>query len=46
MVVGTCNFPDRIDAAALRPGRFDMKVEVPLPGRMALRRMRAMLEYG
>ena len=39
MVVGTCNFPDRIDAAALRPGRFDMKVEVPLPGRMALRRM-------
>ncbi|WP_281969059.1 AAA family ATPase [Roseovarius nanhaiticus] len=39
IVVGTCNFPDRIDAAALRPGRFDMKVEVQLPGRMALRRM-------
>lgn len=39
MVVGTCNFPDRIDAAALRPGRFDIKVEVPLPGVAAIRRM-------
>ncbi|MFX0543784.1 AAA family ATPase [Roseovarius sp. S4756] len=39
MVVGTCNFPDRIDAAAMRPGRFDLKVEVPLPGAAAIRRM-------
>ncbi|MDN5873977.1 MAG: ATP-binding protein, partial [Sinobacteraceae bacterium] len=39
LVVGTCNYPDRIDAAVLRPGRFDLKVEVPLPGPRALARM-------
>jgi ATP-dependent Zn protease len=39
LVVGTCNYPDKIDAAVLRPGRFDIKVEVPLPGAKALARM-------
>jgi SpoVK/Ycf46/Vps4 family AAA+-type ATPase len=28
LVVGTCNYPDKIDAAVLRPGRFDIKVDV------------------
>ncbi|MFE3836046.1 AAA family ATPase [Pseudogemmobacter sonorensis] len=31
IVVGACNHPDRIDPAVLRAGRFDLKVEVPLP---------------
>ena len=39
LVVGTCNYPEKIDAAVLRPGRFDLKVEVPLPGPKALARM-------
>jgi hypothetical protein len=39
LVVGTCNYPEKIDAAVLRPGRFDVKVEVPLPGPKALARM-------
>ena len=39
LVVGTCNYPEKIDAAVLRPGRFDVKVEVPLPGPQALARM-------
>ncbi|MCV2894991.1 AAA family ATPase [Lentibacter sp. XHP0401] len=39
LVVGTCNYPKKIDAAVLRPGRFDIKVEVPLPGAKALARM-------
>ncbi|WP_281968924.1 AAA family ATPase [Roseovarius nanhaiticus] len=39
MVVGTTNYPDRIDAAILRPGRIDQRAEVPLPGPKALARM-------
>ncbi|MBT0781478.1 AAA family ATPase [Paracoccus sp. pheM1] len=31
IVVGTCNHPELIDPAVLRPGRFDMKVSLPLP---------------
>lgn len=31
VVVGTCNYIDRIDPAVLRPGRMDVKIEVPLP---------------
>lgn len=31
IVVGTCNHPDMIDPAVLRPGRIDMKLPVPLP---------------
>ncbi len=36
IVVGACNFPDRIDPAVLRPGRFDLKIEVPLPDTAAI----------
>lgn len=39
LVVGTCNHPGAIDPAVLRPGRFDVKVEVPAPGRPAITRM-------
>ncbi|WP_306755235.1 AAA family ATPase [Paracoccus actinidiae] len=39
LVVGTCNHPGTIDPAVLRPGRFDMKVEVPTPGCRAIARM-------
>ncbi|WP_189654786.1 AAA family ATPase [Paracoccus mutanolyticus] len=31
IVVATCNHIDLIDPAVLRPGRFDLRVEVPLP---------------
>jgi len=31
IVIGTCNHVDRIDAAVIRAGRFDHKLEVPLP---------------
>lgn len=31
IVVGTCNHRETIDPAVLRPGRFDMHVNVPLP---------------
>ena len=31
VVVGTCNYIDRIDPAVLRSGRMDVKIEVPLP---------------
>jgi AAA+ superfamily predicted ATPase len=31
MVLGATNFPERLDAAATRPGRFDREVEVELP---------------
>jgi hypothetical protein len=31
IVVGACNFPDRLDPAITRAGRFDVKVEVPMP---------------
>lgn len=31
IVVGTCNEIERMDAAVLRSGRMDLKIEVPLP---------------
>lgn len=31
LLVAATNFPDRLDAAAVRDGRFDFKIEVPLP---------------
>ncbi|MCQ0093963.1 AAA family ATPase [Roseovarius sp. M141] len=39
MIVATTNFPDKIDAAVLRPGRIDIKAQVPLPGAGALAQM-------
>ncbi|MCQ0090503.1 AAA family ATPase [Roseovarius sp. M141] len=39
MIVATTNYPDKIDAAVLRPGRIDIKAQVPLPGARALARM-------
>ncbi|MFD0860511.1 AAA family ATPase [Roseovarius aquimarinus] len=39
MLVATTNYMDRIDAAVLRPGRIDLRAEVPLPGPQALGRM-------
>lgn len=31
IVIGACNHPERMDAAMVRAGRFDLKIEVPLP---------------
>ena len=31
MVIGATNHPDSLDPAAIRPGRFDKKIHVPLP---------------
>lgn len=31
IVIGACNDPSRIDPAVLRAGRFDIKLQVPLP---------------
>lgn len=36
VVVGTCNHPERMDPAVLRPGRMDLKIRVPLPDADAL----------
>lgn len=36
IVVGACNHPDRIDPAVVRAGRFDLKVEMPMPDAAAL----------
>ena len=36
IVIGACNHPDRIDPAILRAGRFDLKIEVPLPDTTAI----------
>src|SRR5690606_1858406 len=30
-VVGTTNFPDSLDSALLRPGRFELQIEIPYP---------------
>ena len=31
-VVGTTNFPESLDPALLRPGRFEFKLHIPFPG--------------
>ncbi|CAM5288223.1 AAA family ATPase [Frigidibacter albus] len=36
IVVGTCNHPEMLDPAILRAGRFDLKIEMPLPDAEAL----------
>ena len=36
LIVGACNNPDALDAAILRPGRFDRRIEVPLPDQHAI----------
>lgn len=39
IVIAATNFPDSLDAALTRPGRFDKHVEVPMPdigGRQAI----------
>lgn len=33
LVIGTTNFLQSIDEAILRPGRFDLKIEIPFPNR-------------
>lgn len=30
-VIGTTNFPESLDPALLRPGRFEMQIEIPYP---------------
>jgi transitional endoplasmic reticulum ATPase len=42
MVVGATNRPDRIDPALLRPGRFDLVVEIPPPDTLAREKMLAL----
>lgn len=39
LLVGACNNPARLDPAILRPGRFDLKLELPLPDRAFLAAM-------
>lgn len=39
LVMGATNRPDMIDAALLRPGRFDRIIEVPLPDAAARRQI-------
>ena len=31
IVIGACNYPQMIDPAVTRAGRFDLKIELPLP---------------
>ena len=37
IVIGACNHPNRIDPAVLRAGRFDIKLQMPLPDAVAIR---------
>jgi len=39
LVIGATNRPQNIDIAALRPGRFDYKILVPLPNKEARKKM-------
>lgn len=41
MVVGACNHPQHIDSAVLRAGRFDIKIEMPLPSMAMLQHLLA-----
>ncbi|WP_051357801.1 AAA family ATPase [Leisingera caerulea] len=41
MVVGACNHPQHIDPAVLRAGRFDIKIEMPLPNMAMLQHLLA-----
>ncbi|MCJ8336723.1 MAG: AAA family ATPase, partial [Epibacterium sp.] len=41
MVVGACNHPQHIDPAILRAGRFDIKIEMPLPNMLMLQHLLA-----
>ncbi|SFY44316.1 Peptidase family M41 [Paracoccus pantotrophus] len=36
LVVGACNYVDRIDPAVLRAGRFDIRLPMPLPDQAAI----------
>lgn len=39
LVLAATNRPDMLDAALLRPGRFDIQVEIPMPDRTARERI-------
>ena len=39
MVVGACNHPEHLDPAVLRAGRFDIKIEMPLPSKAMLQHL-------
>lgn len=41
MVLGATNFPNRLDAAATRPGRFDRKVKITLPDQLGCQEIAA-----
>ncbi|KIC13582.1 AAA family ATPase, partial [Leisingera sp. ANG-DT] len=41
MVVGACNHLQHIDPAVLRAGRFDIKIEMPLPSKAMLQHLLA-----
>ncbi|WP_374015523.1 AAA family ATPase [Phaeobacter sp. A36a-5a] len=41
MVVGACNHPQHLDPAVLRAGRFDIKIEMPLPSKAMLQHLLA-----
>ncbi|WP_066607455.1 AAA family ATPase, partial [Celeribacter halophilus] len=36
LLIGACNFPETLDPAILRDGRFDLKCEMPLPDRATI----------